>query len=130
MFSNGLRMRNLDDPVLIDYDFFLRIGLLRWTRFYLIEKPMIKYRVHQNQLSHQKITSSLKNLEIVKEKILSELSEEKQNQYRKSLKNFRKKKPIFKKSMESGLKLISAILPDNTTDKILVFYLNKIRSSR
>jgi len=126
----NLKMNSDIDPVLVDYDFFLRAGLLHDTKFYLIEKPLIEFRVHQSQLSHQNITSSLKNLKFVSDNILSELPEEKMNQYKKSLKKYEKTKSISKKSLETGLKLISNLLPETTTEKILVFYLNKIRRTR
>lgn len=128
--AKDLKMNTKIDPVLVDYDFFLRAGLLQETNFYLITKPLIDFRVHKSQLSHQNITSSLKNLVIVGKNVLSKLPEEKRNQYNKNLGEFKKLKPISKKSMELGLKLISKFLPTNTTDKILVFYLNKIRQAR
>jgi len=128
--SQGTLMRKLVDPVLVDYDFFLRVGLILQTKFLLIEKPLIKFRIHQDQLSKQKITTNLKNLEVTKQEILSKLSKKTQNLYLNSLKNYRKKKSITRKSMESGLKIISTLLPSSTTDKLLVFYLNKIRRKR
>lgn len=130
LFTKGLRMNTLIDPVLVDYDFFLRAGLLYQTKFFLHEKPLIKFRVHESQLSHQNILKSLNNLETTKEEILSYLDEEDKLQYLKNLKNFRKKKSITKKSMKMGLKLISKLLPNPQADKILVFYLNKIRRTR
>ena len=126
----NLKMNSDIDPVLVDYDFFLRAGVLQNTKFYLIEKPLIEFRIHQSQLSHQNITSSLKNLDFVRDDILSKLPEEKRIQYKKSLKKYEKTKSFSKKSLETGLKLISNLLPETTTDKILVFYLNKIRRTR
>ena len=128
--AKDLKMNTKIDPVLVDYDFFLRAGLLQETNFYLITKPLIDFRVHKSQLSHQNITSSLKHLESAREIILAELSEEKNNQYNDALKYYRNAKPLSRKSMEAGLKLISNLLPHTTTDKILVFYLNKIRRTR
>ena len=130
LFSKNLSMNTLIDIILVDYDFFLRAGLLHQTRFFLIEKPLIKYRIHDSQQSHQKILSSLKNLEFLKNKILSSLTDKTNDQYLESLRNYKKTKPIGKKFLESGLKIISKILPSSTTDKILVFYLNKIRRAR
>jgi glycosyltransferase involved in cell wall biosynthesis len=129
LFLN-FRMNTLIDPVLVDYDFFLRVGLLYDTKFHLIEQPLIKFRVHQKQLSHQKIMNSLKKLESIRENVLSNLDNDTQHQYLDALQNYKKTKSISKKSLESGLKLLSNILPDYATDKILLFYLNKIRRSR
>ena len=130
IFANGFRMNNKIDPVLVDYNFFLTEGVLHQTKFFLLEKPLIQFRVHKSQLSHKNIVSSLNNLETVKENILSNLDRKTKSQYFEKLKNYQKNKSISKKSLESGLKLISNILPPSTTDKILIFYLNKIRSSR
>jgi glycosyltransferase involved in cell wall biosynthesis len=130
IFKNSFRMNPSLDPVLVDYDLFLRCGLLNKSKFYLIEKPLIKFRIHGNQLSHNKIVNTLKNLEFTKNQILNELDLKTKNDYIEKLKQYKKTKPFSRRSLESGLKLISSILPQSTTDKILVFYLNKIRSSR
>ncbi len=129
LLSKKIRMNNNIDPVLVDYDFFLRAGLLHQTKFNLIEKPLIEFRVHNSQLSHKKITQSLQHLELVREDILSNLDEKLKDQYIVKWKIYQKKKPISKKSLETGLKIIST-LPNPITDKILVFYLNKIRRNR
>jgi len=129
LFST-IAMNSDIDPILIDYEFFLKVGLLHKIKFYLIEKPLIKFRVHENQLSHKNIVKSLENLQYVRDSILSKLDEDKKIRYLEALEIFNKNKPLSQKSMESGLKLISSILPSTATDKFLVFYLNKIRSSR
>jgi hypothetical protein len=130
LFSKDLRMNTLIDPVLVDYDFFLRAGLLCQTKFHLIEKQMMKFRIHKNQLSHQNILKSLENLEEIKDQILSELDAKSQDQYLKNLIIYRKHQSISKKFIKTGLKLISTILPHTLTNDILLFYLNKIRRSR
>lgn len=130
LFSKNLSMNPLIDIILVDYDFFLRAGLLHQTRFFLIEKPLIKYRIHDSQQSHQKILASLKNLEIVKNEILSSLTNKTNDQYLDALRNYKKTKSINKKFLETGLKIISKTLPSSITDKMLVFYLNKIRRAR
>ena len=118
------------DPVLIDYNFFLNSGLLKKTKFHLIEKPLFKFRVHENQLSHKNITKSLKNLETVGNSILLKLGNKEKIQYMKALEDYNKNKSLSKKSMEYGLKLISSFLPISIMDKLLVFYLNRIRRGR
>ena len=117
-------------PISIDYDFFLKAGLLYKTKFYLIKQPLIKYRVHSQQLSHQNITQSLSYLEEIRKETMSKLDPEAMEKYLSSLEEYNKKKPITKKSLESGLKIFSTILPPSIFDKFLVFYLNKIRQSR
>ncbi len=130
LFSKGLKMNASINPILIDYEIFLRSGLLFQTKFHLVEKPLIKFRVHEKQLSHQNILNSLKDLKVVKDEILSVVDEKIKEQYLENLRNFRDKKPLSRKSMELGLKISSSLLPNSLTDKMLVFYLNKIRRGR
>ena len=127
---NNLKLGNLNDPVLIDYDFFLRAALLKNTKFYLIEQSLIKYRMHQSQTSHKNIVESMKNLDSVKDDVLSKINKKTKNLYLEKLTLYRKKKSISKKSLEMGLKVMSSFLPNSATDKILVFYLNNLRSKR
>jgi len=130
LFEKGCKINDLKNPIAIDYDFFLRAGMLYETKFHLIRKPLIKYRIHQNQLSHRNILQSLSYLDVVRENILSQLENTKSHQYQNALKDFSSKKPLGKKTMELGLKLASKILPKNITDDLLVFYLNSIRKRR
>ena len=67
------KIRDLDDPVAIDYDFFLRSALLYGTKFFSISKPLIKYRIHTNQLSHKNISKTLDYVEEIKNEILIQL---------------------------------------------------------
>ena len=130
VFSKGFRMNAHIDPVLVDYDLFLQAGLIYNMKFHLIEDSLIKYRLHSEQLSHKKIKSSLDNIVSVRESVLSKLDDDTKKQYLEAMDNYKKEKPISRKVMETGLKLISSYLPDSTTDRILVFYLNKIRRTR
>ncbi len=129
LFKKGCVIRELEDPVAIDYDFFLRAGILFNTKFFLIEKTLLKYRIHSNQLSHKNISKSLNFISDLRKTILSQIDSTERQKYYKSLEKFQKEKPISKKTMEAGLKIIS-LLPSWTSDKLIVFYLNKIRRSR
>jgi len=130
LFDKGRYMKELEDQAAIDYDFFLRAGIWHDVGFYLITKSLLKYRIHRHQLSHKNITNTLSFLERTRKDVLSKVPKETRTKYLESLKEYQRKKPISKKSMEKGLKLFSTFLPSTTTDKLLVFYLNKIRRSR
>jgi glycosyltransferase involved in cell wall biosynthesis len=121
-------MRELDDPVAVDYDFFLHAALLCAIKFYLIPKPLIKYRIHTKQLSHKNILKTLEYISKIKYPILKQLDKSTQNQYLYELKQYQKLKPKKRKIMEFGIKLLT--LSPYLSDKLLVFYLNKIRQSR
>jgi len=129
LIKNKCSFRDLEEPVAIDYDFFLRAALLFDTKFYLIEKPLIRYRIHSNQLSHSNITKTLSSLNKLKQEILENLDEEKKSKLFIELEKFEKKQTLTKKTLSKGLKLIH-FLPDWASDMILIFYLNKIRRTR
>lgn len=130
LIQKGCKFQNLDDMVLIDYDFFLQAGLYFDIKFHLIEKPLIKSRIHSKQLSHQKITHSLKQLKILKNETFRNLTPYDSILYANKLKEYKKSQNTMKKTMMLGLNISSKILPDWFTDKILIYYLHKIRSSR
>ena len=122
-------IRELDDPVAIDYDFFLRSALLYDTKFQSISKPLVKYRIHTSQLSHKNISKTLDYIEEIKNEILIQLDDLIQKKYADELQLYQKTKPAKRKTMEFGMKLISST-PSWASDRILTFYLNKIRQSR
>ena len=129
LIKNKCSFRDLEEPVAIDYDFFLRAALLFDTKFYFIEKSLIRYRIHSNQLSHSNITKTLSYLHKLKQEILENLDEEKKSKLLLGLNKFEKKQTLIKKTLSKGLKL-THFLPDWASDRILIFYLNKIRRSR
>lgn len=129
LFIVGFMFEKLDDPVAIDYDFLLRCAMLNKTRFHLISKPLIQYRIHSTQLSHKNISHTLDYLEKVKNMTLSKLSPEKKQQFVVALDKYRKNKPISKKIKEYGLKIMKN-LPLGLSDHLIIFYLNKIRHRR
>ena len=129
LFDKECLIRNLEDPVAIDYDFFLQAGILFETKFFLIEKPLISYRIHKNQLSHKKVLKTLNFLPKVRNDILNKLSKTKKDEYLHAFEKYQQSKQISKKALEFGLQA-AKILPEDIADKLIVFYLNKIRRSR
>lgn len=129
LFDKGCTFRNLDDPVAIDYDFFLRSGLLYNTKFHLLNKTLLKYRVHEKQLSHRNISKTLSFLSILRKEILSQLEEPIRAKYLIGMEEYAKHKPLSKKSMELGLKFTTK-LPPLISDNLLIFYLNRLRRGR
>ena len=122
-------MRELDDPVAIDYDFFLNAALLFNIKFHLVQKPLIKYRIHTKQLSHKNISKTLEYISQIKDEILQCLDDSSQTKYISELKRYQKSKSTKTKTMEIGMKLLST-MPSSISDRIILFYLNKIRQSR
>jgi len=129
IFKNGCLFRQLEDTVAIDYDFFLRAGIIYNFHFHLIEKILLKYRIHGNQLSHKNIAKTLSFLSEMRSEVLSKLTKADKENYLKALEKYNKTKSLSKKTMELGLKFVT-ILPEWASDRLVVFYLNKIRRSR
>ena len=129
LIEKGCNFRDLRDSVAIDYDFFLRAALLFDTNFHLIDKPLIGYRIHSTQLSHHNIKKTLSYLDELKQKILESLDEDKKLKLLSELQKFEKKQSFTKKTLVKGLKL-TQFLPNWASDRILIFYLNKIRRTR
>jgi len=122
-------IRYLDDHVAIDYDFFLRSALLHDTKFFLISKPLIKYRIHSNQLSHKNILKTMDYISKIKNEILIQLDDSMRIKYIDELEKYQKTKPIKQKTLKFGMKILSS-MPSLVSDGILIFYLNKIRKNR
>jgi len=122
-------IRELDDPVAIDYDFFLNAALLFNIKFHLVQKPLVKYRIHTKQLSHKNISKTLEYISQIKDEILQCLDDSSQTKYISELKRYQKSKSTKTKTMEIGMKLLST-MPSSISDKMIIFYLNKIRQSR
>ena len=122
-------IRELEEPVAIDYDFFLRSVLLYGVKFHLIPQPLVKYRIHSNQLSHKNISKTLNYISEIKDEILMKLDESLRNKYNHGLEQYRKTKPTKTKTLEFGMKLLS-LAPTWASDNLLILFLNKIRHNR
>jgi len=122
-------VRELDDPVAIDYDFFLRSALLHDAKFRLTSEPLVKYRIHSDQLSHKNISKTLNYISEIKDEILMKLDEPLRNKYNHGLEQYKKTKPVKTKTLEFGMKLLSSA-PTWASDRLLMLYLNKIRHNR
>ena len=122
-------IRNLDDPVAVDYDFFIRAALLHNVKFHLIQKSLIKYRIHSEQLSHKNISKTLDYVSKIKFEIFEHLDKSIQDKFINELKIYQNSKSTKRKTMEFGMKLVKST-PSWISDRILIFYLNKIRQGR
>ena len=129
IFLKKYGIRELDEPVAIDYDFFLRSALLHGVKFHLISQPLVKYRIHSDQLSHKNISKTLNYISEIKDKILMKLDEQLRIKYNHGLEQYKKTKPTKTKTLEFGMKLLSSA-PTWVSDSVLMLYLNKIRHNR
>ena len=122
-------VRNLDEPVAIDYDFFLNCAIFHDVKFHLIPQALVKYRIHADQLSHKNISKTLGFISDLKDELLMKLDESLRNKYNYELEEYKKTQPKKTKTLEFGMKLLSSA-PSWASDRILTLYLNKIRHNR
>ena len=122
-------IKKLDDPVVIDYDLFLRSALLYNMKFHLISEQLIKYRIHSKQLSHTNIVKTLNYASKIKNEILQLLDTQVRDKYVYELKQYQKTKPFKTKILEFGMKSVISNI-SWASDILLTFYLNYIRNSR
>ena len=123
------KIRKLDDPVAIDYDLFLQCAIQHEARFQLITNPLVKYRIHTDQLSHKNITKTMDYVKKIRNELILQLDDSLQKKYLNELQLYQKTKTTKRKTMELGMKLISST-PSYVSDRILTFYLNKLRQNR
>ena len=123
------KIRKLDDPVAIDYDLFLQCAIQHEARFHLITNPLVKYRIHTDQLSHKNITKTMDYVKKIRNELILQLDDSLQKKYLNELQLYQKTKTTKRKTMELGMKLISST-PSYVSDRILTFYLNKLRQNR
>ena len=122
-------VRNLDESVAIDYDFFLNSAIFHDVKFHLIPQPLVKYRIHSAQLSHKNISKTLDFISDLKDELLMKLDESLRVKYNYELEEYKKTQPKRTKTLEFGMKLLSSA-PSWASDRILTLYLNKIRHNR
>ena len=112
------KIRKLDDPVAIDYDLFLQCGIQHEAKFHLITNPLVKYRIH-----------TMDYVKKIRNELILQLDDSLQKKYLNELQLYQKTKTTKRKTMELGMKLISST-PSYVSDRILTFYLNKLRQNR
>ena len=122
-------IRELNDPVAVDYDFFLHAALLCDIKFYLIQESLIKYRIHTKQLSHKNISKTLDYTSILKDDIFQHLDKSSRDKFLSELELYQNSKSLKQKTMIFGMKLLS-FLPSYVSDIFFIFYVNKIRQGR
>ena len=122
-------VRNLEEPVAIDYDFFLNCAIFHDVKFHLVPRSLVKYRIHADQLSHKNISKTLGFISDLKDELLMKLDESLRNKYNFGIEEYKKTQPKKNKTLEFGMKLLSSA-HSWASDRILTLYLNKIRHNR
>ena len=104
-----------------DYEYHLRACILHHCRFHLVQKKLIKYRIHDQQFTWQ-VMRKYKNQDAVAMGILNKLDQNLQNEYLLALNSFRKNRTLFEKTAHF-FKPILKYLPVTMEIKMRTIYL-------
>jgi len=130
LFKQGCQFRNLEYMTLVDYDFFLRSAIKYKVNFYLISKALLSYRIHSDQLSKKEIVSSLKYRKKLQDSILSTYDSSLNSELPSKWTQFKSQQTINKKMKKFFLNLLVYHFPEKASEHIILWYLNKIRTTR
>ena len=106
-----------------DYEFWLRYCVLHKCRLHLIPKTLAKYRVHQKQLTKEKIAISLAQTNKIRKLILDKIFPEELTKYEKAIKEYQKTKPLTSRGRHMLRDVMFKILPKSVSGTILKSYM-------
>lgn len=107
-----------------DYEFWLRYCVLHKCRLHLIPKILAKYRVHQKQLTKEKVAVSLSQTNKIRKFILDKLPPDELTKYEKAIKEYQKTKPLASRSRHMIRDAMFKILPKSVSGSILKSYMS------
>lgn len=105
-----------------DYEFWLRCCLLYNCRLYLISTNTLQYRIHDKQITNQMFEKNLRYSNLVRERILEEISSEQRKKYLIALKKYQKQKPVYIRIRRMTRDIMFEILPESLSNKVLRLY--------
>lgn len=80
-----------------DYELWLRYCILHNSRLLLVPKTLAKYRIHEGQLTKEKLKKGIEVRDALRESILKKLDTKERIKYENALKQYKKNKPIIEK---------------------------------
>lgn len=107
-----------------DYEFWLRYCVLHKCRLHLIPKTLAKYRVHQKQLTKEKVAISLAQTNKIRKFILDKIPTYELTKYEKAIKEYQKTKPLTSRGRHMLRDVIFRVLPKSVSGAILKSYMN------
>lgn len=108
-----------------DYELWLRYCVLHNCRLHLIPKILAKYRVHQKQLTKEKVAVSLSQTNKIRKFILDKVEPEERKKYESAIKEYQKTKSIATRSRHILRDTMFKILPRSVSGSILKSYMNR-----
>ena len=107
-----------------DYELWLRYCVLHNCRLFLVPKILAKYRIHQKQLTKEKITVSLSQSNKIRKFILDKLTPEERKKYQDAIKKYQKTKPLVSRGRHMLRDMMFKVLPKSVSGTILKSYMN------
>jgi len=105
-----------------DYELWLRYCLLFKCRLHLVQKTLVKRRVHHGQITKARIGISLEQQEELKKSVLEKLNPSERKKYEIALKTYQKNKSLPEKSKFFVRYKLMKILPNTLSMKLIDFY--------
>ena len=107
-----------------DYELWLRYCVLYNCRLHLIPKILAKYRVHQKQLTKEKVAVSLSQTNKIRRFILDKIDPKEREKYETAIKKYQKTKPLASRSRHMLRDAMFKILPKSISGSILKSYMD------
>jgi len=108
-----------------DYELWLRLCILNKFRLHLVPKTLAKYRIHDTQITAQKMDKALNNADKIRKCILDYLDKGEREKYNAALKKYNNSKSLAIKIRHSIRDIMFKILPKSTSNTILQEYLKR-----
>jgi glycosyltransferase involved in cell wall biosynthesis len=111
-----------------DYEFWLRCCMLHGCQMHLVSEILANYRIHEGQLTKNKVTESLAHANLIRNMILDKLPTDEKTKYVQAWKKYKKQKPIQVRILRKIRYAMFEILPKNMSDIVLQTYMNRKNS--
>ncbi len=107
-----------------DYEFWLRYCVLHKCRLHLIPKTLAKYRIHQKQLTKEKVAISLAQTSKIRKFILEKIPQKERKKYEKAVKEYQKIRPLTSRGRHVLRDIMVRVLPKSVSGYILKSYMD------
>ena len=105
-----------------DYDLWLRYCILRNCRLRLVPKILAKYRIHEGQLTKEKLKKGIVVTCVLRESILNKLDSNERIKYEDALKQYKKNKSLTEKAEYFVRYRLFKVLPPLISNRLVEAY--------
>jgi len=105
-----------------DYELWLRYCVLHNCRLRLVPKILAKYRIHEGQLTKEKLKKGIVVTHVLRESILNKLDSNERIKYEDALKQYKKNKSLTEKAEYFVRYYLFKVLPPSISKCLVDFY--------